>query len=588
MPYDGLVMAAVCHELNKELLGARIDKIFQPLKEELALLISKPGTRYRLTISANANNARVHLTKNSKPNPEKPPVFCMVLRKHLEGARFTGIQQTHMERILNLDLATRDELGRPAVKTLVVEIMGKHSNIILLDKESKVIIDGIKRYSHGVSRHREVLPGRDYLPPPDQGKVHPINLNEDRFFDIITTADLDMRLKDILLNSFNGFSPRMCSEIVYRCGLSPNTTLNHCGEYELRLLWNHFNSITSGIEGGKFNPTAVYDENGKPVDFAAFELTQFAGYEMQGGSMNEVLDQFYAKKEHLQLKYSKAQSLQAVIGKDLARLKKKLPLYQKSLKEAGRGDDFRIFGELLTAYMYQLTKGMNQVRLENFYHPELTKVTIDLDPQKTPSENAQYYFKKYVKSKNTLKAVQEQLKQAQQELNYLESIETAILQATNLSQLEEIETELISQGYIKAKRDHKKKDRKGLDKPQPLAYTSSDGFTILVGKNNRQNDYLTLRTAQSHDLWLHTKDIPGSHVVIRTEGRTVPTSTLEEAAILAAYHSKARQSGSVPVDYTYIKHVRKPSGAKPGMVIYDNQQTIRVNPDEGLVARLIQ
>ncbi|MEG6615195.1 NFACT RNA binding domain-containing protein [Peptococcaceae bacterium 1198_IL3148] len=586
MPYDGLVMAAVGSELKDKLIGARIEKIYQPLREELAITVSKPKERYKILISANATNARIHTTASSKPNPATPPLFCMVLRKHLEGGRILAVSQPGLERVLHLTIDTRDELGRSAPKTLVVEVMGKHSNIILIDNQSNCIIDGIKRYSHAISRHREVLPGREYVAPPEQQKHSPLGLTEERFFALITQAELDAKLTDILLSTFDGFSPRMCRELVYRCDLPLDLTLNHCGEYELRLLWQHFSTIGRALDKEEFAPSLVFNRDGTPKDFAAFELTQFKNEKIVHGDMNLLLDTFYTHRDYQQQLQAKKQSLLTILNRDLSRLKNKLPKYQKSLNEADRGEDYRLYGDLITAHMYQLTKGLSQVELVNYYDPEQKSITVPLDKQKTPAQNAQAYFKKYVKAKSTLEAVTEQLQQAKEELNYLESVDTTIRQATTLEDLEEIKLEMAAQGYLKLEEKKGGKKDKKRDKPQPLPFTSSDGFTILVGKNNRQNDYLTMRYAKENDLWLHTKDIPGSHVIIRTEGKPVPNQTLEEAAILAAFHSKAKQSKQVPVDYTYVKHVHKPNGAKPGMVIYENQQTVFVTPDEGVVARL--
>ena len=586
MPYDGIVTAAACHEFNEKIIGARIEKIYQPLKDELILTVSKPRVRYRLLISANAKNARMHLTETAKPNPAAPPLFCMVLRKHLEGGRIAEITQTDLERIIHINIDTRDELGRPTLKKMIVEIMGKHSNIILVDAQTNQIIDGIKRYSHAVSRHREVLPGREYTAPPKQDKAHPLGLDEEQFFQLITAADLDLKLTDILLKTFSGFSPRMCMEIVYRSGLPLELKLNNCGEYDLRLLWQQFNNICADIEQGNFNPTLVLNTNASPKDFAAFSLTQFADLPAEHGEMSAVLDSFYTHHDRILQIQAKQQSLLTVVNREINRLKNKLPKYQQSLSQAEKADNYRIYGDLLTANMYRLQKGMKKIELENYYSAESEKVIVELDPQKTPAENAQAYFKKYVKAKKTVEAVKHQLIQAEQELDYLEGVESSIRYAESLTDLEEIHIELAAQGYAKPINDKKKKDKKRRDKPQPLCYQSSDGITILVGKNNRQNDYLTLRLAKPEDIWLHTKDIPGSHVVIKTESQTVPSTTLEEAAVLAAYHSKAQHSSKVPVDYTLIKHVHKPNGAKPGMVIYENQQTVIVDPDEALVQKL--
>jgi predicted ribosome quality control (RQC) complex YloA/Tae2 family protein len=430
-----------------------------------------------------------------------------------------------------------------------------------------------------------VLPGREYIAPPTQGKTNPKGVQQEDFLQLVTDGNVDTKLTDLLLHNFDGFSPRMCREVVYRTGLPLSITLNHCGEYELSLLWQHFQPFSNALIHGDFKPTMVFKPNGAPLDFAAFELTQYQQHQTQNGSMNELLDEFHSLIHYQQQLQAKGQSVLAIISRDISRLKNKLPKYRQSLQQADRGEEYRIYGELLTANMYRLEKGMANVEVENFYSPDMDKIVIPLELQKTPSQNVQAYFKKYVKAKNTLTAVTEQLEQTQQELAYLESVETAIRNSSTLEDLEEIHGELVTQGY--AKPQVGKKPVKQKEKPQPLKFMSSDGWAIWVGKNNRQNDYLTTRWAKPEDLWFHTKDIPGSHVVIRTDGHPVPPTTLSEAALLAAYHSKAKHSNQVPVDYTLIKHVHKPNGAKPGMVIYVNQQTLYTTPDEQTVQKLV-
>lgn len=589
MPFDGLVMSAIAGELADQLTGGRVEKIHQPNSSEVILIIhTREKGKQKLLISANARDARIHLTSGSYVNPITPPIFCMVLRKHLEGGRIRSIEQVDLERVLKFSIDSRDELGRPGEKLLFCEVMGKHSNILLVDPDSNLVVDGIHRYSHSVSRYREVLPNRPYLPPPKQDKVDPRKLSEDRFRTALLDEDyLESSVANILLQRITGVGPQTCRELVTRAGMSADYKLDHCGDYELTQLWNQIKRLADMIEDSKFEPTLLLDKRGNPLDFAALNLSHIKAFSREKGSMNNVLDKYFTKITKARLLGGHQQSLLQTIRKETGRLKKKITLYHKSLETADNADKYRNFGELITANLYQLGQGA-EARVQNFYDPDAKEITITMDPSLTPSQNAQSYFKKYLKAKNTRDSVTFHMEQALTELNYLEAVEIAVLQAVDLADLNEIRLELEEQLYLKPKPlPGRSKIKKEQDRPRPLSFISSDGFTILVGKNNKQNDYVTLRLAAEEDLWLHTKDIPGSHVIIRrsTIG-DVPDQTLLEAAILAAWHSKARQSGKVPVDYTIKKYVRKPKGAKPGMVIYDNQRTLYVTPNEELIDKL--
>jgi len=586
MPFDGLVLAAVRIELEETLAGGRIERIYQPDKEELVLLVHRPGGRRRLLLSANAQNARVHLTTTTRENPTTPPLFCMVLRKHLEGGRILSFEQPGLERVLIIKIDSRDELGRPSEKHLICEIMGKHSNIILVEPATNMIIDGVKRFSHAVSRYREVLPGRPYLPPPSQEKLNPLSVTEEQFRLSCLDSPLETALPKLLQKRFEGLSTITCREIVYRANLSPDTLLDQCGDYELRMLWEALQGVVAPANEGHFEPCLITEKKGEPLDFAALDLGH-TGQNRKPGEMNDLLELFFSALERQESLNRKRNSVSTILNKEIARLEKKLGIYTESLDESAGAEYLRLYGELITANIYRLEKGNTEAVLENFYEDKCPLITIPLDLRLTPAENSQAYFKKYLKAKNTRVALESRAAQVREDLDYLEGVKTACEQAAELA---EIQQELIEQGYLKQPTPkpgvRKSKSKKEKHVPRPFSFRSSDGFQLFVGKNNKQNDYLTLKLAREDDIWLHTKDIPGAHVIIRAEGKEVPTTTLAEAAGLAAFYSKGRGSKNVPVDYTLKKHVHKPRGARPGMVIYEHQRTLMAAPDEEAADRL--
>jgi len=587
MPFDGLVLAAVKKEIENKLVGGRVERFYQPSKDEIILLVHRPGFRGRLLLSANALNARIHLTTTTSENPATPPLFCMVLRKHLEGGRIISFEQPELERILIMKIESRDELGNPSPKHLICEIMGKHSNIILVDPSTNVIIDGIKRFSHSVSRYREVLPGRSYLPPPPQKKLNPFLVDEEQFRFACLNLPLETTLPDLLQKCFEGMSIVTCREIVCRANLSPDTILDQCGDYELRLLWRAFHELTIPLGEGRFEPCLVSSKKGKPLDFAAIDLMH-TGLTRKHGEMNVLLDLFFSENEKISRLMKEKNIILNFLNKEIVKLKKKLALYTKGLDETAGAEKLKLYGELLTANLYRLEKGINEVSLEDYHGNGPQFVTIPLDPHRSPAENSQFYFKKYLKAKNTRLALKSQIARTREELDYLDGVKTAVEQAGEMPELVEIRQELVEQGFIKqlSLAPYIRKKNKEKLKPSLLSFRSSEGYQLFVGKNNKQNDFLTFKVARGNDLWMHTKDIPGAHVIIRTEGKDVPQTTLSEAAVLAAFFSKARGSSNVPVDYTPKKYVSKPKGARPGMVIYEQQKTIMAVPDEDLVDRL--
>ncbi|NLO89321.1 MAG: fibronectin/fibrinogen-binding protein [Clostridia bacterium] len=586
MSLDGLTLAAVKKELEDLLLGSRINKIYQPGKKTVLLNLRKEKSKtYNLLISAEADSPRIHLISSKTPNPSQPPSFCMSLRKHLEGKQFKEIKQPQWERVLIFHFSGFSEGGIPEEKLMICEIMGKHSNIILLNSE-EIILDAAVKYSHAVSSHREVLPGKPYIPPPDQGKVNPESLNEDHFFRLIFEGDIDHKLTDILLKRIMGMGPQTCREIVIRAGLEPEITLNECGEYEISKIWQQFNEILKYIKTNNLKPTLVYDPlEEKYISFAPFDLKQYSGYKKSYfNTMNEALEVFFESKQYLQKFKELENRLLKIIRREIKRCANKIGEHELELKEAEDAEKFKIAGEIITANIFRISKGDKVLTAQNFYDPQGRDINIDLDPRLTPSQNAQRYFKKYRKALVKRKKILEQLDITRGELMYLESVMASIEQADTLEDLEEIREELTKEKYISPSQVRQRKEK---TKPEILTYRSSDGFDILVGKNNRQNDFLTFKAAKDEDLWLHTKEIPGAHVIVKRKDKgEIPPQTIVEAAMVAAYYSRGKNSANVPVDYTYRKNVRKPKGARPGMVIYENHKTISVTPDPEKIKQL--
>jgi len=578
MPFDGFVMAAVVSELKEKILLGRIIKIYQPENNLIIFRIKKGQDSFQLLLSAHPVTGRMHLTAASRENPAQPPLFCMVLRKHLEGGRIVNIRQYELDRITEIFVESNNDLGELTLKKVMVEIMGKHSNIILVDPGNGTVLDGIRRYSHAVSRHREVLPGRPYLLPPSQGKAETLNVSEEEFREILLSLPLTTPVAKGILKKFSGFSPLLALEVVSRAQLDHDSIIDNLGDYDLIRLWQSFTDFSGAVNKNCFHPTVVKGQGGL-LDFSCVLLEQFAESDTREfASVSQALDFFFTEKEKEELISSRKRELLKIVNGEIDRIEKKLSIQYEQLAEIEDADKWRLFGELITANMYQLSRGKTLIVLENFYHPG-ERVEIPLNPLLSPGENAQFFFKKYNKAKSSRVLIQRQTKKGQEEKNYLESISSFIENSTDLKDLEEIRSELAESGYLKDKTFSKAK-KAAPASSQPLSFSSKEGFIILVGKNNKQNDFLTLKLAKKDDLWLHTKNIPGSHVIIRKKpGEEIPFSTIKEAAKLAAFFSKAKYSSQVPVDYTFVSQVKKPNGAKPGMVIYFEQKTIYVTPD---------
>ncbi len=576
MSFDGFFLHGIGSELSSLLLGGRVDKIHQPDEHSIIIVIRSGGSNHNLIFSSHPTFCRVHLTKEKKTNPPQPPLFCMVLRKHLTGGKIVSIAQPGLERILHFHFDAINELGDAENKVLVCEIMGKHSNIILKNDKG-LILDSIKRISHSISRHREVLPGRTYVSPPSQDKMELLNFNSDQLSEKLMRANENDKLASFLVKNLQGISPLLASEILHRCDLSPSAIVNHCGLHEVQAMTKQLTKLQDIITTKAYEPCVV-SSNSVPVAFSAVELTHLAkdNHVHHYATLNHTADSYFSTKELVNNLFQQQGNLLQKLQQDIHRLSEKLQAQHKEVELARSAIDDKIKGQLITANLYQIKPGQSSITVVNYFVEDTPELTIELDASISPNANAQIYFKRYNKSKKTIEYLTEHISAGEEELTYLETIYTAISQATSLADLLDIKQELVQEGYLQPPKTDKK--NKAVDqKPTPHEYMSSEGFKILVGKNNRQNDWLTLKNSKDWDIWFHAKKIPGAHVLIKTENKAVGESTLMEGALLAAYYSKARNSNQVPVDYTLAKHVKKPNGAKPGMVIYSHEQTIYIN-----------
>ncbi|MFD2612912.1 Rqc2 family fibronectin-binding protein [Paenibacillus gansuensis] len=570
MALDGLVVRAVVHELQM-CVGSRINKIHQPNPHDIILQIRAQGANRKLLLSANPTYPRVHFTTGSYTNPMDAPMFCMLLRKHCESGIIEAVEQVDNERIIRIQVRQRDELGDLSVKTLVIELMGRHSNLILLDPGTGQILDGIHHVTPAISSYRIVMPGSTYVGPPEQGKLNPLTAGEAEVKGILAQEGFDLKPEQGIVQHFSGLSPLAAREIVFRSGTHTAEGLAEAFLQTMEDMRAH-NYVYNIVEN---------EATGKAV-FSVLELRHAEGSAVLFESLSECLEAYYGDKAERDTVKQRVSDLIRFLQNEKSKNEKKLEKLHETVEEAKDADKFRITGELLTASLHLLKRGDKDIEVVNYYDEDQALIKIQLDPQLTPSENAQRYFKKYNKSKNSLMIVGEQIENTHKENVYIDSLLQQLSNAS-LSDIDEIREELTEQGYIRDRAKKGKKKKKS-DKPQLLCYTSSEGIPIYVGKNNTQNEYLTNRLASPSDTWLHTKDIPGSHVVIKSPSFGDPT--LEEAGMLAAYYSQARESSQVPVDYTLIRHVRKPNGAKPGFVIFDHNKTLYITADEDRIKKL--
>ncbi|BBF43048.1 fibronectin/fibrinogen-binding protein [Lachnospiraceae bacterium KM106-2] len=574
MALDGIVISNLVHELRTNLIGGRINKIAQPEKDELLLTIKNNREQHRLLISASASLPLIYLTKDNKPSPITAPNFCMLLRKHLNSAKIINITQPSLERIIDIEIEHLNELGDVCTKYLVVEIMGKHSNIIFVD-DKKMIIDSIKHISGMVSSVREVLPGRPYFIPQTVDKLDPHSLTKEHFLEKVLAKPLP--LMKAIYTSLTGFSPIMANELCHRASLDADMSTSALTEIEQVHLYHQFTLLMEDIGNNSFHPNIVY-KGDEPIEFASVPLSCYgASSSKEFGSISEVLENFYAMKNTITRIRQKSSDLRRVLNHAIDRTRKKYELQLKQLKDTEKRDKYRIYGEMINTYGYELTEGSKQLTCLNYYTNE--EVTIPLDPTLSPMENSKKFFNKYNKLKRTFEALTTQSEESYEELTHLESISAALDIALEEEDLVELKEEMMDYGYIKRKYSSKKGMKKIKITSKPFHYLSSDGFHMYVGKNNYQNEELTFKFANGGDWWFHAKGCAGSHVIVKTEGKELPDATFEEAGRLAGYYSKGKEAPKVEIDYTQRKHIKKPNAAKPGYVIYHTNYSLLIEPN---------
>lgn len=561
MALDGMMLNLIKKELESELLGSHISQIYQPSKDEIVVNFRTKSGAQKLFLSCRADCARVHFTENAPENPITPPMFCMLLRKRLCGGKLVSVRQIEFERILFFDFDTTNEIGDRERLTLCIEIMGRYSNIILID-EKGLVVDAVKRIDVTMTKDRVVLPKIEYVLPQKQDKL---NILSDSVSDIVSAVEYsEKELSKAILSCVQGVSPIVCREIEHR--VFEGSTL--CSEIEkLSLL----------LSGNKATPTMVLKDGTTPFDVTFVPITQYGDtyktrtYE----TFSSLLDSFYYERDMAVRMKSKSLDLHRLTTNLIERFSKKINIQTQELKKCENREELRIKGDLLQANLYRIEKGAMFVEVENFYEENSPLMRIVLDPSITPAQNAQKFYKSYAKAKTAEQMLKIQIEKAQQELSYMISVQDFLNRAQSDKELSQIRLELIEQGYIKERTKGKLKAPKALP---PLEFKTTDGFTVLVGRNNKQNDQLTLKIASKFDYWFHTKNIPGSHTIVLCDGKEITNTAILEAAQICAYHSKGKDSSQVPVDYTIVKNVSKPSGAKPGKVIYDNYNTVYVTP----------
>ena len=570
MAFDGITISNIVHELKETILDGRIYKIAQPEADELLLTIKTSGGQRRLYISASASLPLIYLTETNKPSPMNAPNFCMLLRKHINNGRITDITQPKLERIIQLEIEHLDELGDLCKKYLIVEIMGKHSNIIFCNSDYR-IIDSIKHVSAQMSSVREVLPGREYFIPDTMEKLSPLDVSFSNFAETLISKPTG--LSKAIYTSFTGVSPVVAEEICDVAGVDSAITPKELSEDVLMHLYKQFNLFFEKVKHGTFEPQ-IYYKGKEPKEFSAVPLSHFDSYTVGNfDSISKLLESYYATKNTVTRIRQKSVDLRRIVQTALERNRKKYDLQLRQLTDTENRDKFRIYGELINTYGYGLAPDAKQLECLNYYTNE--NIVIPLDSAMTPQENAQKYFDKYNKQKRTYEALVSLIEETKTEIEYLESVTSALDIALSEEDLTQIKEELIGAGYVRRKFTKQKVKITS----KPLHYISSDGYHMYVGKNNLQNEELTFHFANGNDWWFHAKGCPGSHVIVKTEGDELPDRTFEEAGKLAAYYSKNRGNEKVEIDYIEKKHVKKPNGSKPGFVVYYTNYSLIIDSD---------
>ena len=571
--FDGIFLRHIKKQIEDAALGARVSQIYQPNRDELVLVLrTYEGTR-KLLLSSRANSPRVNFCVKTPENPAQPPMFCMLLRKRLGGGKLVSLRQPGCDRVLFLDFDCINELGEQEGLSIVCEIMGMYSNLIVINRDTGIILDAIKRVDLTVSSRRFVLPNIPYELPDAQDKLNILEHSAEEMAEAACRLPAETVLSQALMSTVQGVSPIVTRELEYRVG--EGTTNRLTGAAYARLI-EVLRGFKETAESCGERPCIVYREDGRPMDFSFMPICQYGGFAevRETAGFSATVDEFYEERDARERMRVKSHSLQKLLTNLIVRTARKINKQQTELAQCGNREQLRICGDLLHANLYRIERGARFADVENFYDENGGTMRIRLNPAISPAANAQKYYKDYQKAKTAETVLAEQIEKGRTELAYLESVADSVERAETERELAQIREELTEQGYL---RRPKGKQPRQAQLP-PKEFQSTDGFTILVGRNNRQNDRLTLKTAAKTDVWLHTKDIHGSHVIIRAEGQPVSETAIRQAAALAAYHSKARESTNVPVDYTLVKNVSKPAGAKPGMVIYVRNKTVYVDP----------
>lgn len=583
MPLDGIFLKNLNKEIAAIAIGGRVDKIHQPAKESIVIAMRSQAGNHKLLLSASASNPRIHFTKQAQDNPKSPPMFCMLMRKHLQNAKLLEIRQIGLDRIVHFIFDTVNEFGDHVNMTLAVEIMGRHSNIILVDENNKVI-DSIKRITDEMSSVRPVLPGMSYTLVARQPRLTLYENTPTEIYAFMLEKAPHEELHKALLQALEGVSPLICREIAEYVTRGVQIAVSGLDDEQQVRLKFYLSQLADRLCGDEATPIMLLDTTGKPKDFTYYEIHQY-GHTMVSrryDSFSQLLDQFYLERDRIDRMRQRSADLLKLLVNLSERVSRKLAAQTEELAQSKERETLKVYGDLINSNLYALEKGMDKVVLNNYYLPDNPKVEIKLDPMLTPAQNAQYYYARYRKADTAEKKLKELIEQGKAELAYFDTVLDALARASVDSEISAIRAELASQGYV---RNIVKKGMKE-QRLAPFRYRSDDGFEILCGRNNLQNDKLTLKDSKNSDIWLHVQKMPGAHVVISAAGQEVPNRTLEQAAIIAAYHSNGRESGKIPVDYTQVRNVRKHPANKPGLVIYEPYQTAIVQADAELVASL--
>lgn len=584
MPLDALCLSGVVAELKPILTGAKIDKVHQPGRDEMILALRLGRGNGRLLLSASPNHPRLQMTELSRENPDAPPMFCMLLRKHLMGGRILSVEQPHLERIVELRLEVLDELGDRKERRLILEAMGRRANLVLVDDQGR-IVDCLRRVDGDMSAQRQLLPGLFYRLPPAMEKADPTALDGAEWLRQVEQAPGESRVDHWLLDTFGGWSPLVCREIAFRAGGRVDVTFDELGPQGRVRVGEAAEALLKTVRENNFTPTVISVEK-RPKDFTFFPAEQYeeAGECTAYPTFSALMDRFYEQRENQERIRQKGQDLIRSVTNARDRTARKLANQQRELEATQDRERLRQFGDIITSNLHAMERGMATLRAMDFYDPDGGEVEIKLDPLLTPQQNAAKYYKEYNKAKTAEEMLTIQLEKGRRELDYLNSVLENITLAEGERDLQEIRQELADTGYLR--RQIKGKDKGRRLSPKPMEFRSTAGLRISVGKNNMQNDLLTCKQAFKSDIWFHTQKIHGSHVILWTGGAQPDLQSLNEAACLAAWFSQGRESGKVPVDYTPVKYVKKPAGARPGMVVYTTYETAWVTPDESLVKRL--